>query len=303
MVESLNSLKSHGELNMNTQLIRLAFILGAAGALIACTTPAPTAIPIPPTATATATLTFTPQPTQTPSLTPTPSRTPTVTPRPYASAFGIDYGQPVKYLAQGGQTRLSNPGVIDTLRRKEQSIAHLGEIYRWIQRGFKSTASGGTMIGVSTVDQMLTDRVLTGCHDWGLMYASIARELGYPTVMVDATTIWLAKQFQSGNRNVPYYGHVFVEVFVEGKWILVDSTNNWYVETNYDPTSALIPLKAPPDVANDPAFGYYVMRKGIDTQGYGIRSNRELNRLQDEASAQIQIDNLKYPAYTFLRFK
>lgn len=159
------------------------------------------------------------------------------------------------------------------------------------------------MIGVSTVDQMLADRVLTGCHDWGLMYASIARELGYPTVMVDVTSVWLAKQFQSGQRKVPYYGHVFVEVFVEGKWILVDSTNNWYVEKGYDPANPVIPLKAPPDATNDPVFGYFVMRKGVDSWGYGIRSAKELNRLQDETSAQIKLDSLAYPAYAFLRFK
>lgn len=116
---------------MNNLLVLISLVIILAVGVTACATPAAIATPIPPTVTATptelATLTAT--------LTAIPSLTPSATPRSYASAFSIDYGQPAKYLAQGGQTRLSNPGVIETLRRKEQSIAHLGEIYRWIAGG------------------------------------------------------------------------------------------------------------------------------------------------------------------------
>jgi hypothetical protein len=232
-----------------------------------------------------------------------PTRTPTLTAsQRYQSAFGIDYGNPEKYLAQGEQTRLSNPKIVDSLRRKEQSIAHLGEIYFWIKREFTTWSAGGKTIGAITTDQLLTERRLGGCHDWGLVYASIARELGYPVVMVDTASIAWARQFLAGQK-VGYVGHVFVEVFVEGKWVLVDSTNNWYVESGYDPANAVIPLKGSIAGSNEETYGFFVMRKGVDTWGYGIRSNAELTRLMEDSARQLRIETLVHPPYNFQRFK
>lgn len=227
-----------------------------------------------------------------------PSRTPTEPPsKRYSTAFGIDYGHPEKYLAQGEQTRLSDPSIISALRRNEQSLAHLGEIYFWIKREFTTWTAGGSTIGKVTTDQLLAERRLGGCHDWALVYASIARELGYPVVMVDTGSIAWARQFQAGQPG-QLAGHVFVEVFVAGQWVLVDSTNNWYVENRYDPANPVIPLKS-----SMAPTGYYVMRKGVDTLGYGIRSNEEMIALLKDSARKLQIEALQYPSYNFQRFK
>jgi hypothetical protein len=217
--------------------------------------------------------------------------------RPYVPAFGIDYSKPEKYLAQGQQTRLSDPTVVNSLRGKGPSVAHLGEIYFWIKRGFTAWSAGGRTIGVATVDQLLKERRLGGCHDWGLVYAALARELGYPAVMVDVAGIAWAKGVRAGKRG-PYVGHVFVEVFVGGKWVLVDATGNWYVETDYDPANGVIPLKMGPETE-----GMFVMRKGVDPSGYGIRSNAELTRLMVDSAQQLKLESLAFPAYSFQRFK
>ena len=73
----------------------------------------------------------------------------------YNLAFGIHYDQPEMYLHQGDQTRLSNPTLINSLRGKSQSIAHLGEIYFWIKREFTTGAAGGKTIGVTTTESFL----------------------------------------------------------------------------------------------------------------------------------------------------
>jgi len=292
-------------------ILAIAFLLASS---VACASASPTLPPptSPPQPTYTPLPTYTPYPTQTPlplpTQTPTPlptsSRTPTLTTsQRYQPAFGIDYGHPEKYLAQGDQTRLSDPKVIDSLRGKPQSIANLGEIYFWIKRGFTAQAVGGSTIGVVTTDQLLQERRLGGCHDWGLVYASIARELGYPTVMVDTSSIALAKQLQAG-KQMSWYGHVFVEVFVGGKWVLVDSTNNWYVEDGYDPANSIIPINIEDIPGTDQTtYGYYVMRKGLDTWGYGIHNVTELNRLQLQTSLQFNLKTIVYPPYNFQRFK
>lgn len=275
---------------------------------VACASSAPTAPPtviLLPAHTLVPTFTPSPPPTQTatPAPSATPSRTPTLTARQrYQSAFGMDYGAPEKYLTQGEQTRLSNPKIVDALRGKAPSVAHLGEIYFWIKREFSAYAAGGTLIGKVTTDQLFAERRLSGCHDWGLVYASIARELGYPTVMIDASSIVLARELQAGHK-MAWYGHVFVEVFVNGKWVLVDSTAGWYVENDYDPTNPIIPLKADIPGSDQNTYGYYVMRKGLDTWGYGIRSVDELNKLQSQTGLQLDLKKIAYPPYNFQRFK
>lgn len=239
----------------------------------------------------------------TPIVSRTPAKTPTENPaKRYSAAFGIDYGQPGKYLAQGEQTRLSNPAIVNALRRKEQNLAHLGEIYFWIKREFTTWSAGGKTIGAITADQLLAERKLGGCHDWGLVYASVARELGYPVVMVDTASLTWAKQFQTGQKT-GYVGHVFVEVFLEGKWVLVDSTNNWYIENGYDPTNSVIPLKGSIAGSSQETLGFYVLRKGRDMWGYGIRSASELNRLMEDSARALEIETLQYPTYNFQRFK
>lgn len=216
--------------------------------------------------------------------------------------FGVDYAHPAKYLVQGEQTSLSNSVALATLRGNEQSIAHLGRIYHWMRKGFTAGSGGGKTIGVIAVDQLLAERRLSGCHDWGLVYASILRELGYPAVVVDALSINWGKQFQAGRRG-PFIGHVFVEVFIAGQWILVDPTNNWYAEDNYDPSNPVIPLKGNISGPGEEAAGFYVMRKGLDTRDYGIRNNRDLHRLMEDTARALLMDTLKYPAYKFRRFE
>jgi hypothetical protein len=256
-----------------------------------------------PQAPATATLSILP-PTATQTVSPSPTQTITQTKTPdsarhYQPAWGIDYAHPEKYLTQGEQTRLSDPDVAADLRLEQNvnspdQLYMLGRIYWWISGEFKTWSARGATIGKVKTDELLADRHLGGCHDGGLVYASLARELGYPTVVVDALGLAWAKQFQSGEQG-SYAGHVFVEVYVNGKWVLVDSTNNWYVASGYDPSNPIIPLGE--------KGGYYVMRKGLDTWGYGVMDAKSLNKLMEETARQLDLGTLVYPQYEFQRFR
>jgi hypothetical protein len=270
-----------------------------------------TVIQLSPTTTPQPSATFIPSPTSQPTQTttraptqpPPPSLTPTVPPSArYQSAFGIDYGQPEKYMAQGEQTRFANPSVMGVLLQRKPGMAQVREIFGWLRAEFKASAEGGAAIGISTTEQLLKDRKMTGCHDWALVYSSFARALGYPAVMVDAAGIPWIKQFQGGQKS-PYSGHVFTEIFVEGKWILIDSTNGWTVENGYDPANPIIPLKAGFPGETTDLYGFYIMRKGLDSWGYGIHSNAELTRLMEETARQVKLDTLVNPKYTFGSFR
>ena len=115
----------------------------------------------------------------------------------YNIVFGIDYANPEKYLVQGKQSQISNPEALEILYSDEKNLDHLGYIYCWLKNEFTTYSAGGRTIGVVTVDQLLEDRSLGGCHDHGLVYAAVVRELGYPAIMVRSASIAWIERFQA----------------------------------------------------------------------------------------------------------
>ena len=218
----------------------------------------------------------------------------------YPTAFGINYAHPGWHLAQGEQSQISNPAVLDSLRGREKSLAHLGEIYQWLHRRFTGYSAGGATIGKATVDQLLASRRLGGCHDYALVYAAVARELGYPALMVDTANVEWIKRFQKGEQG-PHVGHVFVEVFLIDKWVLVDPTGGPYVENGYDPTKPAFREAGGGDYGGA-SNGYYAMWKGIDTRACGVHSNEDNTHAMDSFARQVDVTTVTYLAYVWKVF-
>lgn len=262
-------------------------------------TPSPTATPVPPAAMAANTPTVAPTPTSIP--TPTDVHVPETVSTIYQPAFGIDYARPEQYLAQGEQSQISDPTVLDSLRAEEQSLAHLGDIHRWLKDEFTAYRAGGKTIGVVTVDELLAERRLGGCHDHGLVYAAVARELGYPAVMARTSSIAWVEGFKAGEKG-PHVGHLFVEAYLDGKWVLIDSTNGWYVEDGYQPANPVIPLRKRVTGPSEELYGFHVERKGIDTWAFDIHSQTESTQAMDDFARQLDLETIAYPEYVFQRF-
>jgi hypothetical protein len=289
----------------NVPVLALAAVVAA---LLACSTPQPDAataspspMPVSPSSMPTPLSTQVPP---TAALPPAPA--PTAAPTPistiaYQPAFGIDYAHPDRYLAQGEQSQISDPTVLDPLRTGDRSMAHLRDTYRWLKREFEAYGAGGRTIGVVTVDQLLEERRLGGCHDHGLVYAAVARELGYPAVMARTASIAWVGQFQAGEEG-PHVGHVFVEVYLDGRWVLVDSTNGWYVAHGYDPANSVIPLTGNIAGSSEEVYGFIVEVKGIDTWAMGIHSPAESRQTMEDFAVQLDLASIVYPEYEFQRF-
>ena len=219
----------------------------------------------------------------------------------YQPAFGIDYAHPELYLTQGAQSQISDPSVLAELRSDTHSLAHLEAIFHWMKNNFTPYSARGKTIGVVTVDELLAERRLGGCHDTGLVFAAIARELGYPAVMVRTVSIAWMGLYQA-NEHEGFVGHVFVEVFLDGQWILINSTGGHYVIDGYDPTNPVIPLTGNIAGTTDELYGFMVERKGVDTWGFGIHSPAESNQSMRAFGDQVDLNAIQYPAYTFERF-
>ncbi|MDZ7794859.1 MAG: hypothetical protein U5P10_14565 [Spirochaetia bacterium] len=70
-----------------------------------------------------------------------------------------------------------------------------------------------------------------------------------------------------------YGGHVYVEAYVAGSWVLLDSTNSRYV-VDYDYTDPVInEFENENDLEH---LGKYVMFKGLDSNSYGIEKHEDL---------------------------
>jgi hypothetical protein len=237
--------------------------------------------------------------TETPQPTPTARATPTSTEVP--SAFGIDYAHPERYLQQGEQSQISDPGCLFELRTEDHSLTHLSRVYWWLKDEFTGYSAGGRTIGVVNVDQLLAERRLGGCHDYGLVFAAAVREMGYPAVMLHANSIAWMEEFQAGGGEL-HAGHVFVEIYLEGRWILIDPTNGWYADEGYDPTNPVIPLRKRVTGSADELYGFYAESKGFDIWDFGVHSKEDTHQAMDEVARQVDLHSIVYPSYEFHNF-
>ncbi len=217
--------------------------------------------------------------------------------RVYGQTWGVDYGHPEKYLVPGEQSRISSEQTINWLKTKfgqGRGLEGLRDLYLWMRQNFAVYDGGGKTIGKVTIDGLLDTRSMSGCHDFGLVFSAVARYLGYPAVMVDAAGLTWAEQFKAGKAS-GYSGHVFVEVYLSSKWILVDSTTGEYVE-EYQPSNPVIPIKKQEE------RGYLAILKGRDTWEYGIKDPSELNRQMESFARSVDLSKVSLPPYEIRSF-
>ena len=131
----------------------------------------------------------------------------------------IDYSNPQKYLAipdslgdqkaiMGQALKLKSGSDLDTFRNvltwMEQNLKYDEKIaYKW-----------------RNYDDVVRDKCYGGCADYGIVCGVLLKGANIPVVWVktmDVAWIW---DFKKGRSPKSWSGHVFLEVFVNGKWSL-----------------------------------------------------------------------------------
>lgn len=189
--------------------------------------------------------------------------------------FKIDYENPQKYLIQGEQTQFVFSA--DELLKVKQDIGEiktakdLHKIILFMENNkIKNTKQEQEVTFKRTAKEIFESKVyIGGCTDYALVYATIARQLGIPTVyMATADLTWI-KEYENGNGS-RVNGHDTCESFIDGKWIHIDTSINW-IDESYNKDSLVVKYKD--EILRQ------VFWKGIDLFEINIRSVRDMTSL------------------------
>jgi len=212
------------------------------------------------------------------------------------NGWGIDYNHPEKYLIPGLQSKISSQDMIESLKvefKEINGLEGLRDIYLWLH-DFSTYKGGGKLIGKTNIDQLLKSRKLSGCSDNALVFSAVARYLGYPTVMVDTAGLEWGEKYQAG-LTTSYVGHVFVEVYISDKWIIIDPTSGKFIR-EYDIYNPIIPI-----TTGDENTGFYALLKGKDMWDYGVTEPDILLSKLRAFAKSFDPDKIDIPSYKIER--
>jgi hypothetical protein len=176
--------------------------------------------------------------------------------------FGIDYRDTEQYLIPGEESDLSEAyleEIRSAIGTPDDNIEDLLKVCHWINQNFAAEIAGGAMMGKNTVDELWEIKTFYGCHSLALIISSVLREFGFPAIMIETADVQWGYNYHNGSTQ-NFAGHVMSEVYVGGKWILLD--NNCTCVEDYNPLNPFI------SEMNRPSAGYFVFAKGVDIWDY-----------------------------------
>ncbi|MDE2039659.1 MAG: transglutaminase domain-containing protein [Elusimicrobia bacterium] len=148
------------------------------------------------------------------------------------------------------------------------------------------------LTGEGTARGLLRSRKLRSCLDWALLKAALIRSAGYPALIVEAVDVRWMKEVRNGRAAKGLFGHVLVEVYVGGRWALLDSTSSKYIP-DYDPANPIIP--------ESDGDGYLcAAAKGRDPVDYGLGTVWKRMSYLRRFAKSVDPDRFRAPGYKFV---
>lgn len=89
-------------------------------------------------------------------------------------------------------------------------------------------------------DRIVDDGRYGGCADYAVVYATLARAVGIPTVLVKTMDADWIRRFRAGPEPAVWSGHVFLEVWDGARWRLLDPEAQVLYD-DYDPDARILP--------------------------------------------------------------
>ncbi len=151
----------------------------------------------------------------------------------------IDYASPQLYLdlpsSLGDREGIDKQALALKGRNDRATVR---KILEWMEANL--TYDGDKAYAWRNYDDVVRELCYGGCADQAITCGALLRAAGIPTVWVktmDVAWIW---DFKQGRPFESWSGHVFLEVYVDGKWALLDAGAKM-LYTNYSPQSRILP--------------------------------------------------------------
>ena len=151
----------------------------------------------------------------------------------------IDYGHPNAYVTVSAT--FGKPSTIRAIAatlRGATELEKLKAIHGWIHSHlvYKADAPDAWR----NVDDLVRDGNYGGCADHSVIFGALSRALGIPTVWVKTLDANWIREFRRKGTEGHWNGHVFLEVFVQGRWMLLDDVT-MQLYPDYQTSSRILP--------------------------------------------------------------
>ena len=156
---------------------------------------------------------------------------------------GIDYANPDDYLSlHASFVGSGSLQALTTYFMAPTPQEVLANIWRWIRNEFNAEENQ-TDYKWRTVTEIIGRKRYFGCAEHALVYGSLTRACRIPTVWVKSLDVQWIREFRRSGDFDGGSGHVFLEVFIQGEWRLLDATEDLLYD-EYNPSSRLLPGSA-----------------------------------------------------------
>lgn len=158
---------------------------------------------------------------------------------PTPSCDRIDYCHPEAYLPLnrhfGDKDHIMKVAATLGGKTPEEKLV---AIFKWIHSNlvFKADAP----YDWRDFDQLVRDGNFGGCADHSVVFGALSRACGIPTVWVKTLDVDWIREYCTHGTEGRWNGHVFLEVFIRDRWMLLDDVQMVLYE-NYDPRMRILP--------------------------------------------------------------
>src|SRR5215471_5646533 len=153
----------------------------------------------------------------------------------------VDYDHPDRYLAiEPTLGSAANIRKIASGLPGKTPKEKLTSIRQWMTTNLRDT--GNPRRQWRTFDEIVNDgSTNSSSSEAALVYGALARAAGIPVVWVKTMDIaWIREFVRNPNQATTFRGYTFLEVFLDGKWRLLDASSSMFYE-DYSPRARILP--------------------------------------------------------------
>ena len=151
----------------------------------------------------------------------------------------IDYSSPEKYLAIA-----ESLGDLDAIAKQAEELKgtndqkSLKNILNWMQSTLKY--DGEQAYHWRNFDTVVSQGCYGGCADQAIVCGVLLKSAKIPAVWVKTMDVQWIWDFKKKRSPKSWSGHVFLEVYLDGKWVLLDP-GAFRVYVDYSPKARILP--------------------------------------------------------------